>query len=899
MGYEYASRESSERFARTLRIILVVVVALFVLWSATSQSLWIWLNVLEFGDIFVRPFIFEFYGGLILAVIALFRIDFRNRRSIFWWVINIIIRIFRERNYVNSVTPAYLDFRRFKLTPARFFLWQTTKVLAGAMLFRNLFFGLTIFAISNGESIDISGLWNMLALPFVTPPSDMQYAREVIVPLIPALTLLVSPLLGALSVRFGLLFAVTQIFAIASPSEEEMIEERVHWYRRIAPLEFLASVSLAWMALGLFFPSNIDYNTRYIIVGMLVLSVALGVYSYRDRARRALRIVSWHQVALRIIPIVLIVLLAGSMVAVNNSIADAQKVEWLGPYVMQQVSVNRQIAELDAIKEDPYSFGLKTFGRENISAELQKVNDLIGKVRLWDQESAFIKLKPEIGLIPFVDFVDSDILRFNGSLFWSASVKPILPSSLRSEDRWYAQHLHYTHVPNGFLLLEGNNGSIVDSSKFFTQRTIYYGEGGLFSQTWSAFTVQRDRSEELGGVFYNGTGGLKISPPLSWFFDPNFFWAYRDKAVQVMRYRDVDERMETLFPYFEYRFGDSRLDILPVTDGKNSYYLVPLIVRIETTNVPWSIGNPMLKLVGYATVDTYNGNIKLYVTGKDFFSKLFLRTYADYAETTIPSWLTSQLRYPEELFTWRVDMYNFYHVTDSSTFIVAREFYEIPSKLNAYYVITKPPSFDKPEFLGILSLELRGAGGRNLAGYMVVRNDYEHLGEMKFYQVPLDSATKLLGPTAVVEALERNPEFSTLKTLLRNPRLGDNILYRIGDFDVYFIPVYTAGSGGVVAELGTVAAVGAAFNGQYHVGLGSDAQSAFQHLLERIAGESGKPFEGPQSTNLNDLLQRADILLKSYTSSWSQGKYQEAGKSLDEFIQIWNRIVESRRQGGG
>src|SRR3990170_2588153 len=115
MGYEYVSRQSSERFARTLRIILIVVVALFVLWSATSQSLWIWLNVLEFGDIFVRPFIFEFYGGLILAVIALFRIDFRNRRSIFWWVINIIIRIFRERNYVNSVTPAYLDFRRFKL----------------------------------------------------------------------------------------------------------------------------------------------------------------------------------------------------------------------------------------------------------------------------------------------------------------------------------------------------------------------------------------------------------------------------------------------------------------------------------------------------------------------------------------------------------------------------------------------------------------------------------------------------------------------------------------------------------------------------------------------------------------------------------------------------------------
>ena len=75
-----------------------------------------------------------------------------------------------------------------------------------------------------------------------------------------------------------------------------------------------------------------------------------------------------------------------------------------------------------------------------------------------------------------------------------------------------------------------------------------------------------------------------------------------------------------------------------------------------------------------------------------------------------------------------------------------------------------------------------------------------------------------------------------MQTLLRTPRVGDNILYRIGNQDVYFIPVYTAGSGGVVTQLGTIAAVGAAFDGEYYVGLGSTPQQAFAAYLAKVAG---------------------------------------------------------------
>jgi len=263
-------------------------------------------------------------------------------------------------------------------------------------------------------------------------------------------------------------------------------------------------------------------------------------------------------------------------------------------------------------------------------------------------------------------------------------------------------------------------------------------------------------------------------------------------------------------------------------------------------------------LVGYALVDTYDGNIQLLKTGDDFFSEMFASQYSEQL-IPIPAWLEEQVRYPAELFNWKTEMYNIYHVTDVETFIQANEFYEIPRGLDTYYVEAKPPGFEQTEFIGLLSLELKGSQGRNLAGYMIVENDLSTLGNLQFYEVPLNSTTKLIGPTAVREALDRDPDFAQLKTLLRNPRIGDNILYRVGDHDVYFITVYTAGAGGVVAQIGTIAAVGAAFNGEYFVGLGDTQENAFEAYLMKVSGVVPTVTTGDEYTELvkND---RIDII---------------------------------------
>ncbi|NDF36124.1 MAG: hypothetical protein EB154_09850, partial [Nitrosopumilaceae archaeon] len=397
-------------------------------------------------------------------------------------------------------------------------------------------------------------------------------------------------------------------------------------------------------------------------------------------------------------------------------------------------------------------------------------------IRIWDWEAARAKLKLDIGLKPYIDFGDNDILRFNNTLYWTVSMKPTIPDTVSLQNRWYTEHLVYTHVSDGFLSSDATTGQSVNGEDLFKQRTIYYGEGGLFTDTWSTYPTNRgDKTAEIENASYSGKGGIDLSPPTSWVFEPNFLLSYPGTPVHVMRYKDVHDRMETLYPYFLYNLFGEKVDFYPVTDGKKSYWLVPLIVGFETKSVPWSMDNPYLRLVGFALVDTYDGDITLLKYGDDYFAKMIENQYGDKFQP-IPSWLTEQIRYPQELFTWKTEMFNIYHVTDTGTFIQANSFFNIPKDLEAYYIEAKPPGFDTKKFLGLLSLELRDSKGKNLSGYMVVENDLPTLGNMHFYQVPLNSTTKLIGPTAVREALEKDNDFAQLKTLLRNPRIGDNIL---------------------------------------------------------------------------------------------------------------------------
>jgi len=801
-----------------------------------NQAVVLFMNFEEFADLFTTPLYFALISSITLSVIALVRVNIVKRHSILWYTLRTAIG-FINRNPTASITESVPSFHDHKISVPHFVIWQITKVLLFGAFFANVFFGFAIMQVIDGNDLGVENLTAIFSLPFVAPPTDYSYATEKVIPMIPALLILVPPLLAAVGLRLLLFIGVHHIFKVLTNAIHDTAGGKPKYLKYTSTLEVIVGIGIVWAAFNMFFTSDIDYNTKYAIGGMFVIGFALIAFSVFDRIRsRVLTHMLKRDVYIRIFTIVAIAIVVGVAMSVNTSIADAKKIEYLGPYTAQQIGVNRYLAELDQVEEHIHDVTLNSISPNQIDQYIDDNADVLDGIRVWDWEAAFAKLKPEIGLIPYVNFEDNDILRFDDKLYWTASMAPILPSSVSLENRWYNEHLVYTHVPEGFLTLEATDGKIVDSSELFPQRKIYYGEGGLLSSEWSAYPTNRGSSTaELNNESYAGAGGLEIAPPVSWMFEPNFMISYPGTPVHVMRYKDVNERIETLYPYFLYNLFGKELDSLPVTDGENTYWLVPLIVGFDSSNIPWSAGNPYLRLAGYALVDTYDGSIDLIRHGNDFFSNMFLAQY-EHNVIEMPVWLEEQIRYPQELYNWRTEMYNIYHVTDVDIFIQANEFYEIPRGLDTYYIEAKPPGFEEPEFVGLLSLELRGSQGRNLAGYMVVQNDTPNLGHMQFYEVPIESETVLLGPTSVREALDRDPDFAQLKTLLRNPRIGDNILYQVGEHDTYFIPVYTAGAGGVVAQLGTIAAVGAAFTGDYYVGLGDTQESAFEAYLQKVAG---------------------------------------------------------------
>ena len=848
----YSAAASSERppadTGKYVRLGITAVIAVVIFLIAGNQAVSIYMNFAEFGEKFSKPLYYSLVSALALSAVALVRINPVARSSMFWYSVSVGLGLSsRERS--DSASKAVVAFSDYRLPPASYAVWQITKVLLLGAFFTNIMFGFALMSMADGADMGTASLPALFALPFVTPPTDPAFAADNVLPMAPALLMLAPPLLTAVGMRLVLYVGVGSVIRVITSYIRDSSDGKPRYLSYVSTVEAVIGAGLIWTGFNMFFTDFIDYNTRYVIAGTLLIGFAMMAFSVIDRVRaRVLTHMFQRDLLVRIGVVIVIAIVMGSLLAVNNSIADARKIEYLGPYKAQEIGVNRYLAELDRIDENTHDVGLESISPNSIEAYVDDNADVLDSIRVWDWEAAFAKLKPEIGLIPYVDFEDNDILRFNDTLYWTASMKPVIPDAVTLEDRWYNEHLVYTHVPNGFLTLEATGGQIVDSSEFFSQRSIYYGEGGLLSETWSAYPLNRTESAELEQVFYAGAGGLDVPPPLSWVFEPNFLLSFPGESMHIMRYKDINDRMSTLYPYFLYQMFGEDLDALPVTDGEDSYWLVPLIVGFQANNVPWSAGSPYLRLVGYALVDVYDGDIALLKTGDDFFTEMFEAQYrAQFQE--IPEWLKGQMRYPSEMFNWKTDRYNTYHVTDVETFIQANEFYEIPRGLETYYIEAKPPGFDETEFIGLLSLELKGSQGRNLAGYMIVQNDPPNLGRMQFYEVPLDSETKLIGPTAVSEALDRDPDFAQLKTLLRNPRVGDNILYRVGEHDTYFIPVYTAGAGGVVAQLGTIAAVGASFTGEYYVGLGDTQQDAFRAYLQKLSGIA--PSDGSQLEELD------------------------------------------------
>jgi len=428
-----------------IRLGIVAIIGIIIFAAVGNQAVILSMNFTEFGDQFSKPLYYTLVSTIILSAIALIRVNIAGRSSIFWYVISTGIG-FLGSGGQQAISTNIQSFKNYKLSYVQFVIWQITKILLFGAFFANIMFGFATVSFIEGNYLGIENLPKLFTLPFVTPDTDPNYASQNVVPMIPALVILIPPLLAAIGLRLVLYVGIHRIIHVITSYLQDSKEGKPKYLNYVSTIEGIIGIGILWVGFNLFFTDQIDYNTRYLIGGTLVIGLALIAFSLVDSIRaRVLTHMFKRDVYIRILTIIAISIIIAGVVSVNNSIADAKKIEFLGPYTAQQIGVNRHLGQLNNVQENIHQVQLTSVSSNNIKNYVIQHSDVLDVIRVWDWEAAFAKLKPEIGLIPYVDFEDNDILRFNNTLYWTASMKPILPTSVSLENRWYNEHLVYCY----------------------------------------------------------------------------------------------------------------------------------------------------------------------------------------------------------------------------------------------------------------------------------------------------------------------------------------------------------------------------------------------------------------------------------------------------------------------
>ena len=317
---------------KLVRLAIVAVIAVVIFATVGNQAVILSMNFTEFGDQFTKPLFYTLVSALILSTIALVRVNVVGRSSIFWYGISTALG-FLAKGGQQPIASDVKSFKDYKISTPQFVIWQITKVLLFGAFFVNIMFGFGAMEFIDGNTLGIENIPKLFSLPFITPDTDPNYAVENVVPMIPALLILIPPILAAIGLRLVLYVGIHKIISVATSYIQDSNDGKPRYLSYVSTIEGLLGIGVLWVGFNLFLTDQIDYNTRYVIGGILVIGFALIAFSVVDRIRsRVLTHMFKRDVYIRIITVIAIAMIVAVIISVNNSVADAKKIEYLGQY---------------------------------------------------------------------------------------------------------------------------------------------------------------------------------------------------------------------------------------------------------------------------------------------------------------------------------------------------------------------------------------------------------------------------------------------------------------------------------------------------------------------------------------------------------------------------------------
>ena len=555
----------------------------------------------------------------------------------------------------------------------------------------------------------------------------------------------------------------------------------------------------------------------------------------------------------------------------NNNWSDY---EWK-PLTTKEIQVTRWAAGLENVVTEPLS-----------DLPAGNTSKIVSLVRQWDQDASYTKMKNQIG-VNWMQLSDSNIIYLNGREYWVAPTTINYPY----ED-WISRRLIYTHAAR-IIVIDSHTGEYVTVQQAFgvkAEPSIYYGE-----EFADDVYVHVPGFEEIGNASYTGEPDYVLSgwQRTLWFLTKEsqvgFAFSPPQDDIMMLHNRDVHQRVEDVLIG---GLATDRASYL-VTDGNRIYYLVQVY-----TNYPIHSGfsgSSYLRFFGVVLVDIEDGRMYPYVIAQpDGFLVDFYREYYSSWKAP-PDWLVSQLRYPEDLLGTRdnpgqLDVSFRFHVSDPFVWRSGSDFYERPEATEVLYILV---TFgNRADFVGLQLVEYQASPGRNLAG-MYIAYGSDQLGKLNLYRIS-NSTTQLIGPSAALQAVETDDIVRKQLTLLPNYRLGNILLYLIGDHLYYFIPVYinTEVQNAVITKMAFVTVVDATTGAR--VAVGADSSQAYYAIsggiptivgsaerekkIDLLFTDKGYSLVSPDKISANVEIRIANI---TYTD---ETQWTSISTTVDDFI---------------
>ncbi len=584
------------------------------------------------------------------------------------------------------------------------------------------------------------------------------------------------------------------------------------------------------------------------------------------------------------------------------------------------------------IKYTRQGFGIDKVEEKNFpSSDQLSLTDLrhnqttLDNVRLWDWRALEPSYAQQQEIRLYYSFSDIDIDRYviNGQYRQvMLSAREMNIDELVEQSRtWVNEKLKYTHgyglCLNQVTEFETNGDPKLIVKDFppvssapeikITRPEVYYGEMTKSHVYVKTGTPEFDypRGDDNVECIYSGTGGIPIGSGLRKLafalrFDgfKTLLSEYLKPASRIMYRREIFERLNSIAPFLSYS-SDAYITI----SGGRLYWICDAYTT--SSYYPYSEkhhGVNYIRNSVKAVVDAYNGNVSFYIfDDKDVVLKTWRNVFPTLFKprSAMPSELLAHIRYPEYFLSLQSEVYGTYHMSDPQVFYnredawtKANEVYsDGPQPISPSYVIIKLPGSKKEEY--VLMLPFTPKSKRNLIGWVAGRCDGEEYGKLLVYKMPKDNF--VLGPELFETKIDQNGEMSSQLSLWKQKGSdvirGNTLVIPINDALLYVEPIYLKATSSPMPQLQKVV-IGFGNN----IVWADDFKSALEMLfngsraLSSAQPESGGNAKSPAPISDKQAYKNAQQQYNQYQKLMGEGKYQQAGKALEELGRTLNSL---------